>query len=116
MKIVMAGEGGVGGYIGVRLAEAGHEIAWMVRGRTRDALRERGILLQSPSGEVRLGPQIANDNAGELAAEFGAAEALIVSVKLYDLAALAPRLAPLAGPWTLVLPLQNVVEAYSLLS
>jgi len=115
MKFVMAGAGGVGGYIGARLALAGHELAWLARGRTLAALRERGLLLESPPGEVRLGPQRASDNATALAAEFGPADVLIVTVKLYDLAALAPRLAPLAGHGTLVLPLQNGVEAHSIL-
>ncbi len=116
MKFAIVGAGGVGGYLGARLAQAGHELAWLARGRTLQALSERGLLLESPSGEVRLGPQRASDDAAALAAAFGPADALIVTVKLYDLAALAPRLAPLAGPATLVLPLQNGVEAHAILS
>jgi len=120
MKFVLAGAGGVGGYLGAQLAQAGHEIVWLARGRTLAALRESGLLLESPSGEVRLGPQRASDDAAALAAEFATsskpADALIVSVKLYDLVGLAPRLAALAGPGTLVLPLQNGVEAHSIVS
>lgn len=116
MKFVIVGAGGVGGYLGARLLQAGHAVAWLVRGRTLAALRERGMSLQSPSGEVRLGPQLASDDAAVLAAGFGEADALIVTVKLYDLQALAPRLAPLIGTQTLVLPLQNGVEAHAILS
>ena len=112
MKIVIAGAGGVGGYIGVRLAEAGHEVGYLVRGRSLAALRERGIALKSPLGDVRLGPQKASDRARDL----GAADAVIVTVKLYDLAALAPGLAPLLGPESAVLPLENGVEAHAILA
>jgi len=116
MRIVIAGAGGVGGYLGARLAEAGHQVGWLVRGATLEALRERGPVLTSPSGEVRPGPQCARGDAAELAAAFGPAAALIVTVKLYDLGPLAPSLAPLAGPATLVLPLQNGVEAHAILA
>jgi 2-dehydropantoate 2-reductase len=112
MKIVIVGAGGVGGNLGVRLAEAGHDVAYLVRGRSLAALRSTGISLASPLGDVTLGPQRAGDDAAEL----GMADAVVVTVKLYDLADLAPRLAPLVGPETAVLPLQNGVEAHEILA
>jgi 2-dehydropantoate 2-reductase len=112
MKFVIAGAGGVGGYIGVRLTEAGHEVGYLVRGRSLAALRASGITLQAPQGEVTLGPQKASDRAEDL----GAADAVIVTVKLYDLEALAPRLAPLLNGETAVVPLQNGVEAHAMLA
>jgi 2-dehydropantoate 2-reductase len=112
MKFVIAGAGGVGGYIGVRLAEAGRDVAWLVRGNSLAALRGSGITLKAPQGEVKRGPQKASDRAEEL----GKADAVIVTVKLYDLEALAPRLAPLLGPDTAVVPLQNGVEAHAMLA
>ena len=112
MKFVIAGAGGVGGTIGVRLAEAGHEVAWLVRGRSLAALRETGITLHAPQGVVKLGPQKASDRAEDI----GAPDAVIVTVKLYDLEALAPRLAPLADEDTAILPLQNGVEAHAMLA
>ncbi len=95
----------------MRLAQAGHEVAWLARGATLAALREHGIRLETPSEEIRLGPQRASDDA----AAPGAVDAVIVTVKLYDLAALAPRIAPRAHGTT-VLPLQNGVEAHAILS
>ena len=112
MRVVMVGAGGVGGYIGVRLAAAGHEVAWLARGATLAALRDRGIALASPQGEVRLPPQRASDDAAAL----GVADAVIVSVKLYDLAAVAQQLRPLLGAGAAVLPLQNGVDAHAILS
>jgi 2-dehydropantoate 2-reductase len=111
MRFAVVGAGGVGGYLGVRLAQAGHEIAWLARGATLAALREKGIRLETPSEEIKLGPQLASDDAAAL----GAVDAVIVTVKLYDLASLAPRIAPVAHE-TLVLPLQNGVEAHAILS
>jgi len=112
MKFVMAGAGGVGGYLGVRLAGAGHEVAYLARGRHLAVLREAGITLRSSHGDTVLGPQKASDDPAAL----GAADVVVVTVKLYDLAALAPRLKPLVGPGTLVLPLQNGVDAHPMLS
>ena len=111
MRFVIAGPGGVGGNLGARLAEAGHEVAWLARGANLAALR-RGVVLESPLGDVRLGPQ----RAAEDAAELGAADAVIVAVKMYSLGALAPRLAPLVRADTLVLPLQNGVESHAVLA
>lgn len=96
----------------MRLAQAGHQVAWLARGATLAALRGKGIRLETPSEEVRLGPQRASEDAAAL----GAVDAAIVAVKLYDLGALAPRLAPLAARPARVLPLQNGVEAHAILS
>lgn len=116
MRFVIVGAGGVGGHLGVRLTEGGHDVAYLVRGRTLEALRETGIVLEAPQGIVRLGPQIAADDASALGAAFGAADCIVVTVKLYDLAGLAPRLAPLVGGDTAVLPLQNGVESQAILA
>jgi 2-dehydropantoate 2-reductase len=115
LKFAVVGAGGVGGCLGVRLAHAGHDVAWLARGATLAALRSRGIVLETPSGEVRLGPQRADDDAAALRAG-GPPDAIIVAVKLYDLAAAAPRIAPLVGAETRVLPLQNGVEAQRILA
>lgn len=116
MRFVIVGAGGVGGYLGVRLTQAGHAVAYLVRGRSFDALRATGIVLEAPQGTVRLGPQIASNDATKLAADFGAADCLIATVKLYDLADVAPKLAPLSGPETCILPLQNGVESHAILA
>jgi 2-dehydropantoate 2-reductase len=111
MRFVIAGAGGVGGTLGARMVEAGHQVAWLARGANLAALRE-GLRLESPNGDLRLGRQEAEDDPRKL----GRADALVVSVKTYSLAELAPRLAPLAGPDTVVLPLQNGIEARDVLA
>jgi 2-dehydropantoate 2-reductase len=108
MHFVIVGAGGVGGNLGARLVEAGHRVAWLARGSNLEALR-KGLALKSTLGDLSLGPQEASDDAASLAKP----DAVIVTVKLYDLAALAPSLAPLRE--AVLLPLQNGVEARSIL-
>jgi 2-dehydropantoate 2-reductase len=112
LQVVIAGAGGVGGVLGARLRESGHDVAFLARGRNLAAIRDIGLELHSPQGSVKLGPQRASDDARAL----GAADVVIVAVKLYDLVALAPRLAPLLGSRTAVVPLQNGVEAHEILA
>ena len=109
MRFVIAGAGGVGGAIGARLVEAGHDVAWLARGANGDALR-RGLRLQSPLGDLELGPQKAAEAAGEL----GPADVVIVAVKMYGLAQLARDLRPLGE--ACFLPLQNGIEAHDMLA
>jgi 2-dehydropantoate 2-reductase len=94
------------------LAQAGHAVAWLARGATLAALREKGLVLEAPQGTIRLPPQVANEDAAQL----GPADAVIVSVKLYDLPAVAPRLGPLLAADTAILPLENGVDGYSILA
>ena len=112
MRIVIVGAGGVGGYLGVRLKDAGDDVGYLVRGHNLTALREQGIYLRSPLGDRDLGPQRASDEAAEL----GPADLVVVTVKLYDLEAVAPTLAPLIHDETAILPLQNGVDSYSILA
>lgn len=111
MRFVIAGAGGVGGNLGVRLIEAGHDVAWLARGANLSALR-RAVVLESPLGDARLGAQHAEEDAARLPAP----DAIVVAVKMYSLAELAPKLAPLTRRDTLVLPLQNGIEAHSTLA
>lgn len=111
MEFVIVGAGGVGGNLGARLIEAGYRVSWVVRGANLQALR-RGLTLKSPLGNAALGPQRASDDPRE----FDPPDAVIVTVKLYDLAAVAAALKPLAGARTVFLPLQNGVEAHAILA
>jgi 2-dehydropantoate 2-reductase len=107
----MVGAGGVGGYLGARLSEAGHEVSYLARGQNLAAIREVGIRLRSPLGDLHTGPQRAADDPSAL----GASEAVIVTVKLYDLEGVSHRLSRLLGPDAVVLPLQNGIDAHAIL-
>jgi 2-dehydropantoate 2-reductase len=104
-KVCIVGAGAVGGLIGARLAAAGGaEVSVIARGATLAALREHGWRLQSPDGDVRT-PARASDDAREL----GPQDLVVVAVKGPALGAVAPTLAPLLGPQTVVLPAMNGV-------
>src|SRR5262245_17938992 len=106
------GTGAVGGYFGGRLAQAGEDVAFSARGRQLAALRERGLRIESPRGDVQLQPVRATaDPAG-----IGPVDLVIFTVKLWSTEDAAGRLAPLIGPETAVISLQNGVEANEVLA
>jgi 2-dehydropantoate 2-reductase len=105
MKVCVAGLGAVGGLVAARLALAGHEVSALTRGATLAAVRERGLALTSSRGKQHVVPIKVADSAQSLTTP----ELLIIAFKGHALASDAPRLAPLIGPQTLVLPMMNGV-------
>ncbi len=110
-RIAMMGSGAVGGYFGGRMAAAGCDVAFIARGRHLEAIRERGLRIESPAlGDAWIQPATATDDPGEV----GVVDYVIVCVKLWDTAAAANALLPMLGPATTVLTLQNGVESAEL--
>lgn len=107
MRIAVVGAGAVGGVFGARLAAAGHDVTFIARGATLEVLRTKGLHLESVHGDVHLSPAQASDDPRLI----GAVDVVFVGVKATQVAAVAPTLAPLLGPATAVIPLQNGVEA-----
>ena len=103
----MFGVGGVGGYFGARLAEAGHEVALIARGMHRQAIETTGLRIESPKGDAVVHPAAVTDDP----ARVGPVELVIVGVKAGQLDEAATAMRPLVGPATTVLPLLNGVEA-----
>ncbi|MEZ5418863.1 MAG: 2-dehydropantoate 2-reductase [Vicinamibacterales bacterium] len=112
MKIVFFGAGGVGGYFGGRLAEAGADVAFVARGAHLDALRRDGLRITSPKGDAH----ITSVQASADPAALGTADVVFLTVKMYDVDTAASALRPLLGPDTLVVTLQNGVEATEMVS
>src|SRR3954466_5058800 len=102
MRIVIAGAGAIGGYIGARLAKAGADVVLFARGPHLRAMQERGLRVVSPDGDFTVHPQAVGDLD-----EVGRADAVILGVKAHGIATLAPRLRPLLGPDTMVVSTQN---------
>jgi 2-dehydropantoate 2-reductase len=102
VRIVIAGAGAIGGYIGARLARAGADVVLFARGPHLRAMQERGLRVSSPDGDFEVKPEVA----GDLAA-IGPADVVFLGVKAHGLTALAPQLAPLFGPDTVVVSTQN---------
>lgn len=107
MRIAVVGVGGVGGLFGGKLAQAGHDVTFIARGATLQALRTQGLRVESVEGDFWL-PTV---HATAEPAEVGPVSAVLLGVKAGQVAVVAPHLRPLLGPNTLVLPLQNGVEA-----
>lgn len=107
MRIVVFGTGGVGGYLGGRLAQAGEDVTFIARGEHLRAIRSNGLKVDSPGGDFVINPAKATDNVGEV----GATDLVILGVKAWQVPEAARAIKPLVGPNTTVLPLQNGVDA-----
>ncbi|MBK9244355.1 MAG: 2-dehydropantoate 2-reductase [Burkholderiales bacterium] len=112
MRIAVMGAGGVGGYFGGQLARAGHEVAFIARGRHLAALRGQGLTVDSAVGPVQALPVAATDDPAELAP----ADVVLFCVKLWDVEASAAGLAPLLSAGGIVIPFQNGVESHQMLA
>ena len=106
MKIAMMGSGGVGGFFGGRLAGAGYDITFIARGAHLQAMRENGLAIEN---EAQGDLHVANVKATEDPASIGGVDLVMISVKLWDTEAAARAIAPILGPDTGVLSLQNGV-------
>ena len=102
MRIVIAGAGAIGGYIGARLTRAGADVVLFARGPHLRAMRERGLRVISPDGDFEVRPQLADDLSA-----IGTADVVFLGVKAHSLTALAPALRPLLDAETTVVSTQN---------
>lgn len=106
MKIAVMGSGGVGGFYGGHLARVGCDVTFVARGAHLQALRERGLSIESEAhGDVHL-PQV---KVTDDPATIGTVDLAILAVKLWDIEDVAKKLKPVVGPHTAVLSLQNGV-------
>jgi 2-dehydropantoate 2-reductase len=102
VKIVIAGAGAIGGYIGARLTRAGADVVLFARGPHLRAMQERGLRVRSAEGDFEVMPKVS----GDLGA-IGTADVVLLGVKAHSLTALAPALGALFGPDTVVVSTQN---------
>lgn len=109
MRIAIYGAGGVGGYFGGRLAEAGEEVTFIARGEHLAAIRRNGLDIRSIAGDVRIAPAHVTDDPSTLEPM----DVVIVAVKAWQVRDVAEAMRPLIGPETCVIPLENGVEAAS---
>ena len=103
-KVCVIGAGAIGGFFGVQLAARGAEVSVVARGRTLDALRTRGWILESGGKQI-----VAPVRAVADAKELGPQDMVILAVKAYALADVAPLVRTLLGPSTAVVPALNGV-------
>ena len=102
MRILIAGAGAIGGYIGARLARVDADVVLFARGPHLEAMRERGLRVISPDGDFEVRPAVT----GDLGA-VGPVDVVFLGVKAHALTSLAPALRPVLGPDTVVVSTQN---------
>lgn len=107
MKIATMATGGIGGFLAVRLAECGHQVATIARGAHLGAIKENGLVLEGFEGTHCIKPWIATSDPSEV----GQVDAIIFGVKGDALEAAAKACAPMLGPETVLVPFLNGVEA-----
>lgn len=107
MRIAVVGAGGVGGYFGGKLALAGVDTTFIVRGSTLAALRTGGLRVDSPSGDFHLpDPQVT-----DAASATGVFDVVLMAVKAWQLADAAKGIMPLVSEEGVVVPLENGIDA-----
>ena len=106
MRIAAIGAGGVGGYFGARLQQAGEEVHFLARGRHLQAIRAHGLKLESPLGSATLKVKVH-----ERADEIGPVDVVMFAVKLWDTEAAAESIRSLLSGGGLAIPFQNGVES-----
>lgn len=107
MRIAIYGTGGVGGFFGGKLAQAGYEVVFIARGAHLAAIQQHGLRVKSITGDFTIQPAVAFENPADALS----ADVVVVGVKTWQVETAAQALRPLVGAQTLVLPLQNGVEA-----
>jgi 2-dehydropantoate 2-reductase len=105
MRIGVIGAGGVGGNFGGRLAHAGEDVVFVARGPHLEAIQQRGLRL-SGDLECTVQPQATDDPH-----KAGIVDVLLVAVKAWQVTGAARALRPMVGATTMVVPLQNGLEA-----
>ena len=105
MRIAVMGSGGVGGYFGGRLAQAGEDVTFLARGAHLDAIRRDGLRVESTAGDFHVRPAAADDPKA-----VGPVDLVLFAVKSYDTESAGRSTLALLDKDTTVLCLQNGVD------
>ena len=106
MRIAVMGSGGIGGYLGARLAQAGEDVIFIARGSHLEAMQQNGLRVESRSAKS----SCRHVSATERPADVGVVDIAVFAVKAYDTESAAAAIVPLIGPATRVVTLQNGVD------
>jgi len=106
VRIAFIGAGAVGGFYGALLARQGHDVSFVARGAHLEAIQRNGLRVIGPLGDFTVQVRAESDSNRLEKADY-----VIHTVKTYDNATAIPLIAPLVGPSTAVLTLQNGVDS-----
>ncbi|MDR5591611.1 2-dehydropantoate 2-reductase [Christiangramia sp. SM2212] len=108
MEILVYGIGGVGGYFGGRLANAGHNVSMIARGEHLRQIQKHGLEVESIKGDFKVKPKIATSDISEVPKP----DLIILGIKSWQIPSVAAELMSIIGENTIVLPLQNGADNY----
>ncbi|SHF75772.1 ketopantoate reductase [Salegentibacter echinorum] len=103
MEILIFGSGGVGGYFGGKLANAGFDVTMIARGKHLEAIKENGLEVESINGNFKVQPKLVTSDLAEVPTP----DLIILGVKSWQLKNVALQLKPIITSETMILPLQN---------
>ena len=106
MNIVIYGTGGVGGYFGARLAQAGNTVTFIARGKHLEAIQKNGLQLKSPKGDYLVFPANATANIADVTD----IDLILVCIKTWQLEAAAKEINRVLNEKTMVISLLNGVN------
>lgn len=106
MKIAIFGTGGVGGYFGGRLAQNGEDVTFIARGPHLEAIREKGLRVESTDGDFTIHPAKASDSPESI----GAVDLILLATKAWQLDKAIAQMKPLIESSTVILPMLNGME------
>lgn len=112
MRIVVFGTGGVGGYFGGRLAQAGEDVTFIARGRHLSAMRAEGLRVDSTKGDFTIKPVQATDDPKQV----GEVDMILLGVKAWQVPEVASAMRPMVAEGTGVVFLGNGIDAPSQLA
>jgi len=104
MKIAVIGAGAIGGLVGAKLALAGEDVTFLVRGANLEAIRDNGIKLISAEGDEQVARNVKATNDYAAA---GPQDMVVLAMKAHQVEAVANDVPKLFGPDTLVVTMQN---------
>ena len=104
MKMAIIGAGAIGGYVGVKLALAGEDVTFIVRGANLDAIRKNGMKLIMNDGMEYVARNVKSTNSYD---EAGAQDVVILAVKAHQMEAVINDVPKLFGSDTVVITMQN---------
>jgi 2-dehydropantoate 2-reductase len=107
MKIAIMGTGGTGGYYGGLLSRAGHAVTFIARGAHLASIRTNGLQVKSVHGDFLVKPAQATDNPIDI----GSVDLVLFCVKTPSTEQAAQVIRPIIAPHTVVMSLQNGIDA-----
>jgi 2-dehydropantoate 2-reductase len=104
-QILIVGAGSVGGFFGAHLAKHNPNVSFLLRPKTRGAVKQNGLTIRSASGSFTVRPSVASD-----VRDLAKPDLIILGVKAYNLDEVMDQIEPVLTDNTVILTLQNGID------